>query len=71
MDLPESACTPLLASPPHKLGKVQHERHHDCNLQSMKEIYDSSAAAAVHHTRANVENCSYDHRPASGTNDGR
>lgn len=37
----------------------------------MKEIDNSSPTASVHHTRTNVQYCSNDHRPTSGTDDSR
>lgn len=67
---PESAFRPHpLASPPHKLRKIEHKRQHNGDLQSMEEINDSCAGAPVHHAGANIKECSDHHRPASGTND--
>lgn len=43
MHLQESACTHALASPPNKLYEIEHECHHDGNLQAMEKIDDARA----------------------------
>jgi len=67
----ETRPPPALFAPPiHELCEVQHHRHHQGHLETMEEIHNSCARTTVHERCADVQQCSDNHRPTSGTNDG-
>jgi len=55
MHLPECASAHAFASPPNELHEVEHECHHDGDLQSVEKIDDASAGATVHHAGADLQ----------------
>lgn len=68
--LPAGAASPLLASPVCELCEVKHDSHHNCNLEPVGEIDESSACATAHKARANIQDGSDENRPASYAQEG-
>jgi len=49
VNLPATANATLLTPPPSKLDKVEHDCHHERNLEAMEEIHYPTARTSIHH----------------------
>jgi len=58
-------------SPVNKLHQVEHDCHHQSNLESMKEIDRPCTCTTIHHRCSDIQQGRNDHWPTSCTNDGR
>lgn len=70
VDLEAGTPSALFAPPVDKLCEVHHHRHHQSNLETMEKIHKSRACTTVHERSADVQKCSDNHGPTSGTDDG-
>lgn len=71
MLFPHASTPGLSTAPVNELDKVEHNCHHNGNLETVEEVHGTSAGASVHHRSTNVQHGRKDHRPTSGANDGR
>lgn len=49
VNLPTSANATLLTPPPSKLDKIEHNSHHESNLEAVEEIHHTAARTSIHH----------------------
>lgn len=70
MLFPAAPSSGLTASPINELREVEHDRHHDSNLETVEEIHGTSASTSVHHGGTNIQHGRKDHRPTSGADNG-